>query len=57
VSPKHANYIVNTGAATAADVLAVIAQVREMVRERFGARLGLEVKVIGADGRIVPDQA
>jgi UDP-N-acetylmuramate dehydrogenase len=57
VSPKHANYIVNTGNASAADVLAVIGHVRHSVRERFGVRLGLEVKVIGSDGRIVPDQS
>ena len=57
VSPKHGNYIVNTGKASAADVLAVIGHVRHTVRERFGVRLALEVKVIGSDGRMVPDQS
>ena len=45
VSPMHANYFVNTGDATAADVRALIehAQQRE-VEERFGVRLEPEVK-------------
>ncbi len=47
VSPKHANYIVNLGGATAADVLAVIDAVRERVLREFGIELELEVKVIG----------
>lgn len=46
VSPQHANYIVNLGGATAADVLAVIEAVRERVLEEFGIELELEVKVI-----------
>jgi UDP-N-acetylmuramate dehydrogenase len=46
VSFKHANYIVNLGGATAADVLAVIDAVRERVLEEFGVELELEVKVI-----------
>lgn len=49
VSPVHANWLVNTGGATAADLLALIAQVRERVRERTGVELQLEVKVIGDD--------
>jgi len=46
VSSKHANYIVNTGGATAADVRAVIDRVRDVVLGRFGVELGLEVKII-----------
>ncbi|GIW53494.1 MAG: UDP-N-acetylenolpyruvoylglucosamine reductase 1 [Gemmatimonadales bacterium] len=46
VSPKHANYIVNLGGATAAEVLAVIEAVRERVLKEFGIELELEVKVI-----------
>ncbi len=46
VSPKHANYIVNLGGATASDVLAVIDAVRERVLKSFGIELELEVKVI-----------
>ncbi len=46
VSSKHANYIVNTGGATATDVRAVIDHVRDVVSGRFGVELGLEVKII-----------
>jgi UDP-N-acetylmuramate dehydrogenase len=46
VSRLHANYIVNTGGATAADVLAVIEAVRRRVREESGVGLELEVKLI-----------
>jgi UDP-N-acetylmuramate dehydrogenase len=46
VSSKHANYIVNTGGATADDVLAVIEQVRGKVFAEYGVELQLEVKVI-----------
>ena len=48
VSPIHANYIVNTGGATADDVRAVIDHVRERVTSVFGVELKLEVKIIGA---------
>jgi UDP-N-acetylmuramate dehydrogenase len=47
VSPLHANYIVNTGTATASDVLKVIEHVRKTVAKKTGVELELEVKVIG----------
>ena len=47
VSPKHANFIVNEGAATAADLEALIAQVQKTVETKFGIRLVPEVRVIG----------
>lgn len=47
ISPKHANFIVNTGGATAADVVALIALARRTVRERFGVELELEVEPRG----------
>ncbi len=50
VSPMHANYIVNTGGATAADVRALIEHVRRVVQERFEVLLEPEVKLIGAHG-------
>ena len=53
VSPMHANYIVNTGGATAADVRGVIREVRRAVRAKFGATLELEVKVVGPSGEYV----
>ena len=50
VSPMHANYFVNTGGATAADVRGLIALARRTVRERFGAALETEVKIVRPDG-------
>jgi UDP-N-acetylmuramate dehydrogenase len=46
VSPLHANYIVNTGGATAADVRAVIDHIRQCVFDRFGVRLIREVQYV-----------
>ena len=51
VSPKHANYFVNTGGGTAADVRALIAYAQQAVRDRFGVELETEVKLVGSDGR------
>jgi len=47
VSPLHANYIVNTGNATASDVLKLIEHVRKTVAKKTSVELELEVKVIG----------
>ncbi|MDO8438314.1 MAG: UDP-N-acetylmuramate dehydrogenase [Nitrosomonadaceae bacterium] len=47
VSSKHANFIVNTGNATAADIEAVIAAVRRIVKEQTGVELVQEVRIIG----------
>jgi UDP-N-acetylmuramate dehydrogenase len=47
VSILHANYIVNTGNATASDVLKVIDHVRKTVSKKLGVELELEVRVIG----------
>lgn len=47
VSPKHANFIVNTGAASAADIESLIKHVEQVVLERFGIKLLREVKIIG----------
>ncbi|MGQ9531175.1 MAG: UDP-N-acetylmuramate dehydrogenase [Desulfotomaculales bacterium] len=47
VSPVHANFMVNTGGATARDVLTLIERVRELVYRRFGVYLALEVQVLG----------
>jgi UDP-N-acetylmuramate dehydrogenase len=46
-SPKHANFIENSGSATTADVLALIAEGRRVVRERFGVELEPEVQLLG----------
>lgn len=47
ISPRHANFIVNTGGASAADVVALIALARRTVRERCGVELELEVELRG----------
>jgi UDP-N-acetylmuramate dehydrogenase len=47
VSPVHANFLVNLGTATAADVRAVGEHCRRSVRERFGVALQYEVQRIG----------
>ena len=46
VSPKHAGFVVNTGGATCADVLALIAHIQAVVLERSGVQLEPEVKVV-----------
>jgi UDP-N-acetylenolpyruvoylglucosamine reductase len=46
-APKHANFIENTGSATTADVLAVMAEGRRRVLERFGVALEPEVQLLG----------
>jgi len=47
ISPKHGNFFLNLGQATARDVLALIALAQERVRERTGVSLELEVRVVG----------
>ena len=47
VSPKHANFILNTGAATAAEIEELIFFVQKQVNDKFGVELKCEVKVIG----------
>jgi UDP-N-acetylmuramate dehydrogenase len=46
-SPKHANFVENTGSASTADVLAVMAAGRRRVHEGFGIELEPEVQVLG----------
>ncbi len=46
-APKHANFIENTGVATTADVIAVMAEGRRRVLERFGVALEPEVQTLG----------
>jgi UDP-N-acetylenolpyruvoylglucosamine reductase len=47
LAPKHANFVENTGAATTADVLAVMAAGHARVLERFGVALEPEVQTLG----------
>jgi UDP-N-acetylmuramate dehydrogenase len=47
VSEKHANFIVNVGGATAADIENLIGQVRDVVAAQTGVDLHPEVRIIG----------
>ncbi len=47
VSPVHANFIVNTGGASARDVLILMGVIRRAVYEKFGVDLVPEVRVVG----------
>jgi UDP-N-acetylmuramate dehydrogenase len=46
-SDKHANFVENTGEATTASVIALMARGRRRVRDRFGVELEAEVQVLG----------
>jgi UDP-N-acetylmuramate dehydrogenase len=46
VSTKHANFIVNRGGATCAQVVELISKVRDAVREKQGVALELEVHIL-----------
>ncbi len=47
VSEKHAGFLINRAGATCADVLALAAQVREIVLQKTGVELELEIKTLG----------
>ncbi len=47
VSPRHANFIENAGGATSADAIALMAEARRRVKERFGVVLEHEVQFLG----------
>ncbi len=47
ISEKHANFIVNTGGATASDVITLINMVKQKVQEEYGVELTPEVKFLG----------
>lgn len=49
ISDKHANFVVNTGSATAADVLELMREARDAVRERDHVELVAEILVLGID--------
>jgi len=50
ISPVHANFIVNVGHATAADVEALMAHVHERVRATYNIDLEAEVHIVGEEG-------
>lgn len=49
ISPKHANFIINEGNATASDVIALINMIKDKVRQTSGVSLETEIKIIGED--------
>lgn len=49
VSDIHGNFIVNSGGATARDVLDLVAEIQEIAQRERGVQLEMEVKVIGED--------
>lgn len=49
LSPKHANWVVNTGGGTAADAWALIEFARTTVASRFGVDLRPEIERVGDD--------
>jgi UDP-N-acetylmuramate dehydrogenase len=50
ISTKHANFIINTDSATAADIEALIAHVQNTVQDQFDVALCTEVHVLGEAG-------
>ncbi len=49
VSTHHANFIVNTGNATAADILKLIKSVQHIVKDKFDLLLIPEVRIVGEE--------
>lgn len=47
VSEKHSGFLINTGNATAQDILDLIAFCRQEVKAQFGVTLETEVKIVG----------
>ena len=54
VSRQHANFIVNKGGASSADVLALIARIRRVVLDRIGFELHCEVRYVDPRGGVGP---
>jgi UDP-N-acetylmuramate dehydrogenase len=52
VSDRHANFIINQGAASFQDIVSLAALVQARVREKFGYELQLEVKIFDAYGGV-----
>jgi UDP-N-acetylmuramate dehydrogenase len=47
VSPTHANFIINDGSASAADIHALVERCRAAVRDQFGVTLRNEIICLG----------
>jgi UDP-N-acetylmuramate dehydrogenase len=47
ISSRHANFFINNGNATAADIYALVRMAQKAVAEKFGVNLDLEIELIG----------
>jgi UDP-N-acetylmuramate dehydrogenase len=47
ISSRHANFFINNGNATAADIQALILLAQKVVAEQFGVKLELEIVLVG----------
>jgi len=52
VSEMHANFIVNDGTASAADIEQLIRHVQQTVEQKHGVRLNTEVRIVGEVGHV-----
>lgn len=52
ISPKHANFIINTGHAKASDILSLIEWVEEIILEKFGQKPYREVRQVPYEGSL-----
>ncbi|MDY5576554.1 MAG: UDP-N-acetylmuramate dehydrogenase [Lachnospiraceae bacterium] len=46
VSEKHSGFVINRGAATTDEILSLVKQVQDIVYEKYGVRLEMEVRVV-----------
>ncbi len=47
ISEKHCGFVINKGGATAADIMTLITEVRQIVFDKFGVMLEPEVRLLG----------
>ena len=49
ISEKHANFIINTGGATASDIKQIVDVIREKVKKEYGIKLRVEQRLVNWD--------
>ncbi len=54
ISPKHANFIINTGTAKAADAMQIIQHIMKTVYEKHHIKLEPEVRMLGFESDEIP---
>lgn len=54
ISSRHANFFINNGNATAADIQALIGLAQKAVADKFGVILELEIELVGDFPMLVP---